>query len=120
VPHDFQDAFFRCAPADQQAPGFLRGGEEVVLHNLTPEGLVRFALPRVALGFRTRVGGGTTHHRGDLHTLVIEPEARRFMMVWQTALPCHHTLYTLRETVVVEKERVALGEPRAGAAAPAA
>jgi hypothetical protein len=109
VPADFQDAFFRCAPADQQVPGFLHGGEEVVLTNLTPEGLVRFRLPRVALGFRTRVDGGTTHHRGQLHTVILEPEARRFMMVWQTALPCHHTLYTLKETVVVEKERVALG-----------
>jgi hypothetical protein len=109
VPDDFQDAYFRCAPADQQVRGFLRGGEEVVLVNLTPEGVLRFALPRVALGFSTRVGGGTTHHRGHLHTVIIEPEARRLMMVWQTALPCHHTLYTLKETVVVEKARVSLG-----------
>ncbi len=118
VPSDFQDAFFRCAPADQQVPGFLRGGEEVVLHNLTPEGLVRFQLPRVALGFRTRVDGGTTHHRGQLHTVIIEPEARRLVMVWQTALPCHHTLYTLKETVVAEKEWTPLGGAAAAAAAP--
>jgi hypothetical protein len=109
VPKDFQDAYFRCAPADQQADGFLQGGEEVVLVNLTPEGRVAFRLPRLTFGFRTRIDGGTTHHRGQLHTVIIEPEDRRLIMVWQTSLPCHHTLYTLKETTVFVKERVPLG-----------
>ena len=30
-------------------------------------------------------------------------------MVWQTALPCHHTVYSLKETIVFEKERLAPG-----------
>ncbi len=106
VARDFQDAYFRCAPADQQVDGFLSGGEEVVLSNLTLEGLWRFQLPRIRLGFSTRIDGGTMHHRGQLHTLIIEPEDRRLIMVWQAALPCHHTLYTLKETVVIEKKRL--------------
>jgi hypothetical protein len=109
VPKDFQEAYFRCAPADQQLDGFLQGGEQVVLRNLTPNGLLRFRLPRVALAFNTRIGGGTTHHRGRLHTVIIEPEDGRLIMVWQSALPCHQTLYTLTETIVSEKERVPLG-----------
>jgi hypothetical protein len=106
VPKDFQDSYYRCAPADQQVNGFLKGGEEVILRNLTPEGLLRFRLPQVSLGFNTRIVGGTTHHRAQLHTVIMEPEERRLIMVWQTALPCHHTLYTLKETVVFEKERM--------------
>lgn len=106
VPKDFQDSYFRCAPADQQVSGFLKGGEEVTLRNLTPEGLLRFRLPRISLGFNTLIGGGTTHHRAQLHTVILEPEERRLIMVWQTALPCHHTLYTLRETTVFEKEQI--------------
>ncbi|MDF0673892.1 MAG: DUF2169 domain-containing protein [Nitrospira sp.] len=109
VPRDFQDAYFRCAPVDQQVNGFLQGGEEVVLVNLSAEGTLRFRLPRVSLGFSTSIDGGTTHHRGQLHTVIIEPEERRLIMVWQTALPCHHTLYTLKETVVIEKKRLPLG-----------
>lgn len=110
VPADFQDAYFRCAPTDQQVDGFLRGGEDVVLHNLTPTGLLRFRLPRVSLGFRTRFGRRAIHHRGQLHTVIIEPEERRFTMVWQSALPCHHTLYELQDTLIVEKQRVPLGD----------
>ena len=106
VPADFQDAYFRCAPKDQQCDGFLSGGEEVVLRNLSPEGVLSFQLPRVFLGFTTRIDGGRSHHRGQLHTVIIEPDDRRVMMVWQTSLPCHHTLYTLKETVVFEKEHL--------------
>lgn len=109
VPQDFQNSYFQCAPADQQVHGFLRGGEEVILRNLTPEGLLRFRLPRISLGFRTRIDGGVTHHRAEIHTVILEPETRRLIMVWQTSLACHHTLYTLKETTVFEKTRVPLG-----------
>jgi hypothetical protein len=96
VPNDFHDSYFRCAPADQQLDDFLEGGEEVVLRNLTPEGTMRFRLPRITLAFRTSIAGGSEQHRGQLHT----------------ALPCHHTLYTLAQTIVYEKERVPLGNNR--------
>lgn len=106
LPLDFQDAHFQCAPADQQASGFLRGGEEVLLHGLTPEGVCRFRLPRVTLGFRTRIDGRSVDHRADLHTVLLEPDAHRVTLVWQTALPCHHTLYSLERTTVFEKAQV--------------
>lgn len=109
VPEDFDEAYFRCAPTDQQLSGFLQGGEEVVLHNLSRHGRFSFRLPRVSLGFRTRIDGGSQDHRGSLYTVIIEPEENRLILVWQTSLPCHHTLYTLKETVVFEKERVPLG-----------
>src|SRR5262245_39121141 len=106
VPADFNTGYFRCAPADQQVDGFLRGGEEVSLYNLTPSGLLRFRLPHIALGFRTKFDRSVVHHRGELHTVVIEPSDRRLTMVWQSALPCHHTLYGLQETLVIEKAHV--------------
>ncbi|MEP7123520.1 MAG: DUF2169 domain-containing protein [Byssovorax sp.] len=106
VPKDFQDTYLRCAPEDQQVDRFLSGGEEVVLRNLTPEGLVRFRLPGLALAFTTFIDDTTVHHGRSLHTVIIEPEDRRLIIIWQTALPCHHTLYTLDETVVFEKRRL--------------
>lgn len=106
VPLDFQDKYFFSAPSDQQVPGGLRGGESVELRNLTPNGLLHFQLPRHTFGFRTSIDGGSIHHRGSLHTVLIEPEYPRLIMVWHTSLPCHHTLYTLMRTVVFEKERL--------------
>ena len=44
---DMDDRWFQCAPADQQAPEFLRGGEPVVLHNLQPaRAACEFTLPQ--------------------------------------------------------------------------
>ena len=103
-PLDFQERFYQCAPEDQHITPHLRGGEEVVLTHLTPEGTLRFTLPRVALGFETELGDELVHHRQSLHTVIIEPDARRMMLVWHTALPCHHTLYTLHSTTVREKQ----------------
>jgi hypothetical protein len=106
VPADFNETYFRCAPDDQQLAEFLRGGEEVMLENMTPSGLLSFRLPRVYLGFRTRFDRDAVHHRPTLHTVIIEPEERRLSMVWQSAIPCHHTLYTLKDTLVIEKRSV--------------
>jgi hypothetical protein len=109
VPKDFQDEYFSCAPADQRANGFLKGGEEVMLRNLSRDGLMRFRLPRINLGFSTRIDGGIQHHRALLHTVIIEPEQRKLILVWHTSLECHHSLYTLNETLVFEKERLNTG-----------
>ena len=45
---DFDDRYFQAAPPDQQTD-YLRGGERVVLQNLTPDGYCAFLLPRMAL-----------------------------------------------------------------------
>lgn len=107
LPTDFQDSYFRCAPLDQQFNGFLHGGEQVVLQNLTPEGTLQFQLPRLSFGFSTQIANNITNHRGQLHTVIIEPEERRLIMVWHTALACHNTLYTMKGTTVFEKNNSA-------------
>jgi hypothetical protein len=118
VPTDFNDSYFRCAPADQQVDGFLRGGETVVLKNLTPEGQTTFTLPRISFGFHTNIDDRTILHHGQLHTVIIEPDERLLIMVWQTSLPCHRTLYTLKRTIVSEKHRVPLGPVLSGSSRP--
>jgi len=107
VPDDFNDRYFQAAPEDQQTPTYLVGGEEVELRNLTPAGRFSFLLPKAALGFMTRFGRARHYHRGTLHTVLIEPDLGRMMMTWQTALPCQHTLYKLRDTTVFLKRWVA-------------
>jgi hypothetical protein len=105
LPEDFDDRFYQCAPADQQTPRFLSGGESVVLRNLTPDGRLTFKLPRVALGFQTRfTDGELVHHRAVLHTVVIEPDQPRVILVWHTHLPCHHKVIQLASTRIIQKK----------------
>lgn len=110
LPEDFDERFYHCAPADQRTPRHLLGGETVELRHLTPAGLLRFALPRVALQFTTHFyRGDPVLHRGVLHTVVLEPDVPRVLMVWHTAVPCHHRVSLLRETVVRRKQVLGRG-----------
>ncbi len=108
LPDDFDDRFFQCAPVDQQAPSFLRGGEPVVLYHLTPSGDLRFALPKVFLGFDTRFYDGSRelHKERKLHTVILEPDFPRVSLVWHTALPCHFKVQKLERTIVTVKAQL--------------
>jgi hypothetical protein len=105
LPDDFDERFYLCAPDDQRAQAYLRGGESVELQNLTPEGLLRFRLPRVALGFETRFfTRETISHRAVLHTVTLEPDVPRIIMVWHTRLPCHSKALKLQRTTITQKK----------------
>lgn len=100
VPLDFDPRFDQHAPADQQVAGHLRGGEPFELANLTPDRRLAFTLPEVPLRVASHVGGRTVRHEARLYTVLVEPDERRVILVFQAALPCHHTLHTLLDTTV--------------------
>jgi hypothetical protein len=106
LPADFDDRYYQCAPFDQQTAQYLKGGEPAVLLNLTPDGELRFQLPRVFLGFETffLTGERKVHDKASLHTVIIEPDVPRVSLVWHTALPCHPKVYKLDRTRIIEKE----------------
>ncbi|HVE38426.1 MAG TPA: DUF2169 domain-containing protein [Planctomycetota bacterium] len=109
LPRDFDPRFNQTAPEDQQAEGYLKGGIPVELYNLTPSGVLKFALPKVALRFSTLVGSESTEHRADLMTVLLEPDFPRVVLVWRTSLPVHGKKLKIDRTVVGEKEYVELG-----------
>lgn len=104
LPRDFDERFYQCAPPDQQAQQYLKGGEPVALLNLTPEGLLRFNLPRVWLSLRTRIGSEVIDHHANLHTVILEPDVPRVVMVWHTSVPCHGKDTKVQGTTVDLKE----------------
>ncbi len=111
LPDDFDDRHHHCAPIDQQSPQFLSGGEPAAIINLTLDGVLRFSLPRIFLGFETffYTGERQLHDRPKLHTVIIEPDFPRVSLVWHSALPCHPKVYKLNKTRIVQKQLVRLG-----------
>lgn len=103
LPEDWDPRSLLCSPADQRSSSYLRGGELVELVNLTPDGLLRFTLPKVHLTFSTRFGTRTEEHRSRLSTVIIEPDHPRVIMVWSSSLICRTDVDYLDETVVREK-----------------
>lgn len=100
---DFDPRYGNCAPRDQQARGFLRGGETFSLFNLSPTGPMSVTLPRVYPFFQTRFGRERVEHRAQLSTVILEPSASRVILAWQTSLVCNHRADELDMTVVTEK-----------------
>jgi hypothetical protein len=105
LPADFDTRYFQCAPEDQQI-AFPRGGERVLMVNLTPDGRREFALPSVEMPvvfFRKRAG--RVEMKGTLDTLLFEPDEERFNMVWRTKLKLQRDVFEVSQVVVGRMSR---------------
>ncbi len=100
---DFNTRYHNCSPADQQASAYFTGGEQIEVTGMSESGSLAFELPRLSLVFRTRFGSERMDHAGQLCSVVIEPNAPRVMMAWQTSLVCNRNADELDETLVLEK-----------------
>ena len=48
--------------------------------------------------------GEVLRHRAKLHTVILEPDVPRVLMVWHTHLPCHPKVLKLRRTTITQKQ----------------
>lgn len=106
LPLDWNPRCLHCAPQDQQTDKPLRGGEPIELIHLTPEGKLQFQLPRVHLGFTTHIDNRVEEHRGQLASVIIEPDQQRLSMVWTTVLLCRNEVDYLDQTIIRQKRYV--------------
>ena len=101
----FRYRYFQCAPDDQQI-AHPRGGEKVLLINLTPDGRREFALPSLDMPivfFRRRADRVET--RGTLDTVLFEPDAGRFSMVWRASLKLQRDIFEVSQAAVGRMSR---------------
>ncbi len=105
LPPNFDDRYYQCAPADQQID-YPRGGEEVVLSNLTPEGYTSFRIPEmnVPVLFYMKYGENK-ETQAVVDTIIIEPNLHRFTMTWRSCLPLRRNIFELEQVLVGEMSR---------------
>jgi len=103
-PEDFDMRYYQQAPADQQAEGYLQGGESVMLVNLSSSGSMKFNLPEDKPRCTTLIGNDAVDHDINLYTVIIEPEENRLMMVWHCAFECHNREHLLERSIVRMKQ----------------
>ncbi len=102
-PLDCDPRHHLAAPSDQVSPTPFRGGELVLLKNLTPEGILNVRLPALHFSFDTYLRRGRASHRGRLDRVIIEPDDRKLVMVWRTALPCGSDARAVEATMIDTK-----------------
>jgi hypothetical protein len=99
LPADFENLYYQCAPEDQQTE-HLRGGEELSVVNLTPEGDLSFRLPtmQVPITFYFR-----NYQQKEVaavcDTLVIEPDFARFTMLWRASLLLRKNIFEVSQVI---------------------
>ncbi len=100
LPGDFDDRYFQVAPENQQIE-CLRGGEEVVMLNLTPEGRKTFRLPVIEVPVTFyRKNNDETPSQSVIDTILFEPGMRRFSMIWRIASPLKRNMFEVAQVVV--------------------
>ncbi|WPB72813.1 DUF2169 domain-containing protein [Archangium violaceum] len=86
LPTDYDERFALCAPVDQRPSGLLRGGERIELVNMTPQGVLRFDLPKLYFVMTTWFGRRSQEHRARLATVFVDANRMLLGMVWQSAI----------------------------------
>jgi hypothetical protein len=102
-PVDFDERFHQSAPPDQQVRA-IRGGEEILLKHMHPDGEILLILPRLDLSL-TFLFKGQDDQRFQVtpDTLTLFPSERKFTATWRCAVDCAKKLTSLRQVVIGEK-----------------
>jgi hypothetical protein len=105
LPADFDERYHQCAPADQQLATPI-GSPEVVLLNLTPDGMRRFTLPNFEAPVHVFPKRGPREDlKATLDTLVIEPDLERLTLTWRVARPLAKNMHEIAQVLVGRKGR---------------
>jgi len=103
LPTDFDDRYFQCAPEDQHTD-HLRGGEEVTLVNLTPDGHRIFPVPctDIPITFFYQNGEKITV-TPVLDTLYIDSDREKLVLVSRTHIPLRQNMFEIAQVVAGRK-----------------
>lgn len=99
LPADFDERYFLAAPPDQQIPQ-LQGGEPVRCTNMSPTHVFSFTVPKINIPLVFRFRDRDVTAVPKLDTLIIEPEAKRVLVVLRARAALGRKLRALREVVV--------------------
>ncbi len=103
LPADFSEAYYQAAPADQQTP-YPKGGEPVILKNLTADGGIQFTLPEMEVPvvfFYNK--GESVKHNAVIDTIILEPDEALFTITWRTSLALKKSIFEIAQVLVGRK-----------------
>jgi hypothetical protein len=96
LPLDFDERFLQTAPADQQVPGYLKGGEPVEIAGASQSGILRFTIPERRIDVHFHLHSSDETRPANLDSVVILPDENRLTLVWRAALACDKRLLHVR------------------------
>ncbi len=105
LPPDFQDEYYQSAPSDQQMP-YPKGGEKVLLTNLTPEGRTIFSFPDLTMPVTFYFKNGEKKEtNGVVDTIMIRPDESQFMLTWRSSILLRKNMFEVIQVLVGRMSR---------------
>ena len=96
LPEDFSPDFFNMAHPGLVYPGYLLGGEPVLIQGMRREGDIQFMVPQVKLVSQVFVRNRVENPPFNMETLVIEPDHLRLSMIWKAVMRCDKETLKIR------------------------
>ena len=97
LPEDFDNRFFNAAHPDLVCNTYLKGGEPVAITNMSPNGPLKFKLPVCDIEAAVHIAGKTENPHLSLETVLIEPNATRFSMLWRAGVECDKKVLKVKQ-----------------------
>lgn len=88
LPDDFDARFFNAAHPDLITNGYIKGGEEVHIVNVSPDGPISCVLPVIIFEFEFHIAGQKKRVEPVMDTLLIEPDHNRLSLIWRGSTDC--------------------------------
>lgn len=100
LPTDFDEAFYQCAPEDQQTD-YLRGGERISLIGLSYSGHVSFDVPKSNIAAKVISNNGEQSIlQPKLDTVLIDGDLQQVSFVWRASIPIKRHISELERCVI--------------------
>lgn len=100
LPVDFDPRFLNMAHPDLIYPGYIVGGEEVLIRGVNPHGKLHFTIPVIGLYAKVLFDNKVKTPEFNLETVVIEPDEMTLTLNWRAALTCDKSVLKVREVVL--------------------
>ncbi|MCP5078634.1 MAG: DUF2169 domain-containing protein [Psychromonas sp.] len=96
LPEDFDKRFLNAAHPDLIYPGYLQGGEPIIIKNMHPEGDIQFNVPQVKMSCNAIVASKAIPLTLNIETLTLEPNKQFLSMVWLAPFECDKKLLKIK------------------------
>uniref|UniRef100_UPI000CA84028 DUF2169 domain-containing protein n=1 Tax=Psychromonas sp. Urea-02u-13 TaxID=2058326 RepID=UPI000CA84028 len=100
LPQDFDKLFLNAAHPDLIYPGYLQGGESILIKNMHPSGDIKLAVPQVKILCNAVVNNKSVALKMNIETLTLQPNEQLLSMVWLAPFECDKTLLKIKEIEV--------------------
>jgi hypothetical protein len=97
LPEDFDKRFLNAAHSDLIYPGYLEGGEPILIKGMHPSEEISLSVPQVKIKCYVQLKGESIPIHLNIETLTLDPNKQQLSLVWLASFECNKNLLNISE-----------------------